>query len=114
MDYKIIGRKIANGRIKKGLTQEELAEKIDSNSGYVSNIETAKKRPSLGMLIRIVNVLDLSLDYLIVNEMENKQLKDDIQIMELYKEIKMLDESDKKLFYNVSSDFIKRLLEDYE
>ena len=43
MDYISIGRKIANGRSIKGLTQEELAEKINSNAGYISNIETGKK-----------------------------------------------------------------------
>ena len=112
MDYKSIGRKIAKARNQKGLTQEQLAEKVDSNSGYISNIETAKKKPSLGLLIRIVNVLDLSLDYLLVNNMENKKFKNVVQIIELYKEIQMLDEDDKKLFYNVSSDIIKRLLEE--
>lgn len=113
MDYISIGRKIANGRIAKKMTQEDLAEKINSNSCYISNIETAKKRPSLSMLIRIVNVLDLSLDYVLLNEMENKEFKDDMQMLELYKEIKLLDEEDKKLFYTISSDFIKRLLERY-
>lgn len=113
MDYRSIGRKIADGRIKKGMTQEELAEKINSNSGYISNIETAKKRPSLSMLIRIVNVLDLSLDYVLLNEIENKEFKDDMQMLELYKEIKALDDVDKKLFYDLSSDLIKRLLERY-
>lgn len=113
MDYISIGRKIANSRVEKGLTQEDLAEKVDSNPGYISNIETAKKHPSLGMLIKLVNVLELSLDYLVVNEIENKQLKDDIRMTELYKEIKKLDENDKKLFYNVSCDIVKRLLENY-
>lgn len=111
MDYISIGRKIANGRSIKGLTQEELAEKINSNAGYISNIETGKKKPSLRMLINIVNVLDISLDYLVMNELENKKFKDDIQIMELYKEVEKLDAKDKKLFYSVSGDFVKRLLE---
>lgn len=111
MDYISIGRKIANGRISKGLTQEELAEKINSNAGYISNIETAKKKPSLRMLIKIVNVLDISLDYLVVNELDNKEFKDDIEIMELYKEVRKLNSADKTLFYNLSGDLIKRLLE---
>ena len=68
MDYVSIGRKIADGRNRKKLTQEDLAEKINSNAGYISNIEAAKKKPSLRMLINIVNVLDISLDYLLVNE----------------------------------------------
>ncbi len=111
MDYISIGRKIANGRLNKGLTQEDLAEKINSNAGYISNIETAKKKPSLRMLIKIVNVLDISLDYLVINELDNKEFKDDVEIMELYKQVKKLNSTDKKLFYDLSGDLIRRLLE---
>lgn len=112
MDYISIGRKIANGRNLKGLTQEELAEKINSNAGYISNIETGKKKPSLRMLINIVNVLDISLDYLVMNELENKKFKNDIDIMELYKEVEKLSSSNKKLFYSISGDIVNRLMEE--
>ena len=63
------------------------------------------------MLINIVNVLDISLDYVVMNELQNKELKDNIEIMELYKEIEKLSSKDKKLFYNISGDVIKRLSE---
>ena len=111
MDYVSIGKRIAEGRYRKCLTQEELAEKINSNAGYISNIETGKKRPSLKMLIKIVNLLDISLDYLLVNDFENKQFQDDVRINELYKEVMKLSEEDKRLFYGVSGDFVRRLLE---
>ena len=112
MDYISIGRKIANGRNLKGLTQEELAEKINSNAGYISNIETGKKKPSLRMLINIVNILDISLDYLVMNELENKKFKDDIDIMELYKDVEKLSSKNKRLFYGISGDIVNRLMEE--
>jgi len=112
MDYISIGRKIANGRSIKGLTQEELAEKINSNAGYISNIETGKKKPSLRMLINIVNILDISLDYLVMNELENKKFKDDIDIMELYKDVEKLSSKNKRLFYGISGDIVNRLMEE--
>ena len=40
MNYKKIGKKIADKRILLGITQEELAEKVDSSANYISNIET--------------------------------------------------------------------------
>ena len=59
-----------------------------------TNIETGKKKPSLRLLINIVNVLDISLDYLVMNELENKKFKDDTcvfygveEILAIYKAI---------------------------
>ena len=81
MNYKKIGKKIADRRILLGITQEELAEKlsltpeyvsqIESSANYISNIETGIKSGSLIFYIKVANELKLSLDFLFSDELPN-------------------------------------------
>ncbi|MGE4547122.1 MAG: helix-turn-helix domain-containing protein [Desulfurella sp.] len=52
--------KIKTQRKKKGMTIKELARKIGYTDAYVSQIETGKVVPSLKVLKKIVDALDLS------------------------------------------------------
>ena len=54
----IYAENIRRRRIEKGLTQEQLAEKIGMSPKYISDIETARKPGSLDTIIQIGNVLD--------------------------------------------------------
>lgn len=58
VDYGIIGQRIRMMRKTKGLTQEKLAEKLDVSIVYVSQIENARTKLNLEMLINIATVLD--------------------------------------------------------
>lgn len=71
MNYKKIGKKIADRRILLGITQEDLAEKVDSSANYISNIETGIKSGSLIFYIKVANELKLSLDFLFSDELPN-------------------------------------------
>ena len=66
IDFKLIGEKIKNIRSEKKITQEELAEIVGLSVGYISNIETAKKKVSLTTIIKISNALDISLNNLLL------------------------------------------------
>lgn len=48
-------------RLKKGISQEKLAEAIDSHQVYISEIENGKKTPSLTVIYRIAQFFNLSL-----------------------------------------------------
>lgn len=48
-------------RQKKGVSQEKLAEAIDSHQVYISEIENGKKIPSLSVIYKIVRFFNLSL-----------------------------------------------------
>ena len=56
---------IKTRRLEKDLTQQELAEILHVSRTSVSHWETGKNYPDFGLLIRISNTLDLSLDVLI-------------------------------------------------
>ena len=51
-------------RQKKGISQEKLAEAIDSHQVYISEIENGKKIPSLPVLYKAAQFFDLSLSEL--------------------------------------------------
>ena len=53
-------------RQKKGVSQEKLAEAIDSHQVYISEIERGLKEPSLSFLMKLSNLMGMSLSDLIV------------------------------------------------
>ena len=57
--YKLLGLNISYYRRKKGLTQEQLAERADIEPNHISNIELAKIGVSLDVLFRIAGVLEI-------------------------------------------------------
>lgn len=60
LEYQIARAVIAK-RIKKGLTQEQLADKIDTKQSVISRVENAKTVPSLSLLRRIAIALEADL-----------------------------------------------------
>lgn len=68
--------KIQKYRLNKGLTQESLAEEVDLSPGYVSEIETGKKRASMKTLEKIAAVLGVPLVALLDDGPEVEQKKD--------------------------------------
>ena len=65
IDYKAIGQRIKIARIKKGITQEAVADLIDITPAHMSNVETGKTKVSLPTLIEIANALSVSVDTLL-------------------------------------------------
>ena len=65
LDYEKIGHHVKVSRKEENLTQEALAEKCDTTSRYLSDIENGKCKPSLDMLAKICVALDVSIDSLL-------------------------------------------------
>lgn len=59
------GTIIKNLRMKLGLTQNEVAEKLNVTPGYISNVENNRTAMSLHVLIYYARLTGLSLDSLI-------------------------------------------------
>lgn len=66
-----VGRTIRELRKTHGLSQEQLAEIIDSHQVYVSEIEKGKKLPSLAVLLKIARAFGMSLSELAARIEEN-------------------------------------------
>ncbi len=55
-------------RLKKGLTQTELGEKVGVKQNTFTNWENGKREPSFENLIKLADLLEVSLDWLFGRE----------------------------------------------
>lgn len=58
------GRKVREERLKRGLSQEELAEKAGLHRTYIGMIERAEKNITLINIAKLAKALQMSLDEL--------------------------------------------------
>ncbi len=54
------GKALAQERSRRGLTQEQLAERIDSGNVYISLLESGRRQPSLNTLLLLAEALEIS------------------------------------------------------
>ena len=60
-----IGERICAKRKQLGLTQEQIADKMDVSIQMVSNLERGNKAIKIDNLIKISEILDVSTDYIL-------------------------------------------------
>ena len=68
-----IGKNMKEVRIMRGLTQENLGEKVHLSTNYIGLIERNVDTPSLSAIIDIANELGVSLDYLVGTHIKKKK-----------------------------------------
>lgn len=73
MDKTELGEKLRQARLEKGYTQQTLADLAGIGNVYLGEIERGLKMPSLNSFIRIIEVLDVSADYVLRNELSSGQ-----------------------------------------
>ena len=72
---KAMGQRITARRKALGMTQEELAEKLDVSPQMISNLELGKKAIRPENLARVCAVLNLSADFVLTGSNLNTQLE---------------------------------------
>lgn len=83
MDYKRLGKRIREERLRLNLTQAQLAEDIDISDTYMGAIERGERSLTLDTLVRLVNRLGVTVDYMLSDSVSNN----DANIMEQFKQI---------------------------
>ena len=63
--YKNLGKNIKKRRKELGLTQQELADKLNISLNFMGKIEVAFSKPSLDTLIEIADKLDILVSELV-------------------------------------------------
>ena len=101
LNYKQLGQRIKAARKLKGLTQEQLAEKTGLTPNFIAKIESANSTISLQTLVKIVNTLDTSVDYLLCDVESTGMSETDAVIGNM---LKTFDEQDKSLLINIIRD----------
>ena len=97
MNPKETGKRIQLFRKQKGLSQEELADKLNVSSNTVAKIECGLRRPSVDFIVDLVNVFDTTVDYIVLGEEIEKERDYDFLIREIDDAIGQLLELKEKL-----------------
>lgn len=80
LDYKKIGTRIKEERLKLNISQEKLAEMIDMSKEHVSHIECGTTKLSLPTLVKICNTLGITPDLILLDSIykSKEYLKDEL------------------------------------
>lgn len=62
LDYNAIGSRIRQYRQERGITQEDLALKLNTSISYISYIERGIKKPSLQRLVDIADIMHVTVN----------------------------------------------------
>ena len=102
-----IGRRIQQSREQAGLTQEELAERIDRSTQFISTIERGLAGPSLETVIHLCEVLGTSTEWI----MRCRALLTDSNLLAAYvmEKLSGLSPAQLLLVDRMTSDLIKLL-----
>jgi len=61
----VFGAHLRDLRVARGLTQEQLAERCESNHPFISNLERGVTIPSLSTLLRLADALECTMSDLV-------------------------------------------------
>ncbi|MCB9805585.1 helix-turn-helix transcriptional regulator [Candidatus Nomurabacteria bacterium] len=64
-ESKKLGENFKKFRIEKGLSQSDVADSLGISRGFISNIESGKKNPTLITLTKLANSVGISIDKLL-------------------------------------------------
>lgn len=69
-----MGGRIKEARKKAGFTQERLAEYLDVSVEFIGQIERGLKFPSMQVFVKLIEVLNVSADYILRDSVSTGQL----------------------------------------
>ena len=72
-DFKAFGQAIKAARKTKGLSRNQLADKLNIAPRYIASIENSGQHPSLQILYELVTLLDVSVDQFFFPEREQEK-----------------------------------------
>ena len=98
IDYKLIGERIKRVRKSKGITQENMAEKLNVSIGYVSQVERGITKISLDLLGAISSILNYDISGFVAESAVNSS---EYLESEIVSELRKLDQGKKKFILNV-------------
>jgi len=98
-DREVLRKRITETRKSHGMNQAELAEKAGVTPAAISQIEKGTRVPTIPVLHRIANVLEVSLDYL-TGKTDTSELQDLLQhddLVAFFRGFESLGSEDKEI-----------------
>ena len=96
------GEKIKQLRISHGMTQEDLANKLDIGKSAVSNYEKGYRKPKQSLIFKLANTFDVSINYFFPENTENISQS---EILTIYNQ---LNDERKEISLNFVKDQLKQ------
>lgn len=103
LDLVSMGARIAARRKSLGLSQRQLAERLNISNNHISNIERGRENPGLDTLIGICNELKVTPDYLLLGTLRSNDTP-----ANLIESLKLCSSSDLELVVQLVSFMIMR------
>lgn len=72
-DFKAFGQAIKDARQARGMSRNQLADKLNIAPRYIAAIENSGQHPSLQILYELVTLLDVSVDQFFFPEREQEK-----------------------------------------
>ena len=101
----IIGNNIKTLRLSKGMTQEQMAEKLDHSINFVSLIELGKSGMSVTTILDICNILDIDVNCIFKGLLDYKMKNKDQNLID---NILILSNDDKEIIKKLTEHLINK------
>jgi transcriptional regulator with XRE-family HTH domain len=104
-----LGKRIQEQRKQIGLTQAQLAAKIEVSHTQLTRYESKNVQPPADVLQRLADIFDVSIDYLVNGGKSDKaqQTLKDAELIQKFKQLDQLPEEEKKSILKVISALIR-------
>ena len=99
VDYTIIGERLKKARKEKGMTQEELAEKLDISIAFLSRVERGNSKINLKRLTQVCEILGIPEGEILTGVSNKSQNYLDAEFAEL---LKNCSAEKQKLIYDIA------------
>ena len=83
LDYKSLGKRVRTARMKKGYSQEQLADILQISQAHVGHIESGRSTPALPTFVKLANALDTTTDALLFDSLQVSLDSYDLDFKEL-------------------------------
>ena len=97
IDYALLGKRLADLRRQKHMSQSKLAEKANISNNYLSHIETSRSIPSLETLMSLCFAVDVTPNTLLLGA---NVTQDDYMVFDIERKLARCTEAEKQLIYD--------------
>lgn len=99
---------LKKSRTQKGISQEELSKKISIHPVQFSRYERGQSVPSIEVVQKIADALEVSIDQLVYGDQDNKaeQSISDRELLSMFKKVQLLSERQKETVKDFLSSYI--------
>ncbi len=107
---RLVADRILKARSERKMKQEELANRLDISSSYLSKIETAKQVPTVKLIEKMSKVLGKSLAYFFVKNKQEEmwlEIEEDVRKREIAKVLSESTDNQLKGIYNIVTTYPK-------